>query len=82
MRRYPPLLMVAPERGTLGEEDRRAILGVLVDYLADGRYRAWRHEARRDRVPRAAGDERSGALLGSEYDVPWCLGSHMPALCC
>ncbi|HXH04209.1 MAG TPA: phage virion morphogenesis protein [Candidatus Competibacteraceae bacterium] len=31
------LLMADPQAGTLGEEDRRAILEILADYLAEGR---------------------------------------------
>lgn len=31
------LLMADPERGTLGEDDKRAILDILADYLAEGR---------------------------------------------
>lgn len=30
------LLMADPQAGTLGEEDRRAILDILADYLAEG----------------------------------------------
>lgn len=31
------LLMADPQAGTLGEEDKRAILDILADYLAEGR---------------------------------------------